>query len=136
MEKIARKIILVNFILTIAFFVGYLIDMFDEGSLLYFMYFELAFASFLILSFGIQTIVKNSDSFKKIIVGFIVFILIASVSWFFSSETMMHFKGSDKFNLSPMSIKVVGASLTFVYVLFFLSVAGILFSEIHKYIKK
>lgn len=103
----------------------------DTDTILYLTYFLSAVAILLALISGIYASTQSPGSIKKTIIGIGSFVVIAVVSYLFSSDEVLPMYG----NISAGISRLVDVQLISMYILCAVSALAIVYSSVVKFIK-
>lgn len=107
----------------------------SEEPMLYLAYIFFGIATIAAIGFPIVYLIMNPKGAKNVIIGLVFIGIIVLISYFLSSDQVMHITGYSGADNVPSTLKTVGTGLYTTYILFFLSILAILSSEIYSAFK-
>ncbi len=107
----------------------------SEEPMLYLAYIFFGIAAVAAIGFPIMYLIMNPKGAKNVIIGLVFIGIVVLISYFMASDQVMHITGYTGPDNVPGTLKTVGTGLFTTYILFFLSILAILYSEIYSALK-
>jgi len=107
----------------------------SEEPMLYLAYIFFGIAAIAAIGFPIVYLIMNPKGAKNVIIGLVFIGIVVLVSYFLATDQVMHITGYTGTDNVPGTLKTVGTGLYTTYILFFLSILAILYSEINSAFK-
>ena len=109
---------------------GGVFSLVSEGVILNLAYIYFGIAAITSIMFPIIYLVANPKGAINVIIGLVFIGLVVLISYFLASGQVMHIPSYSGTDNVPGTLKAVGTGLYTMYILFFLSIIAILYSEI------
>lgn len=110
-------------------------DATSESPMIYLAYIFFGIAIVTALGFPIIYLVSNPKGAINVIFGLVIIGIIILISYFLSSNQILHITGYSGSDNVPGTLRTVGTGLYAMYLLFFLAIVAILYSEISNVFK-
>jgi len=107
----------------------------SEEPMLYLAYIFFGIAAIATIGFPLVNLILNPKGAKNVIIGLVIIGIIVLISYFLATDQVMHIPGYSGADNVPSTLKTVGTGLYTTYILFFLSILAILYSEINSAFK-
>ncbi len=107
----------------------------SEEPLIYVAYLFVALAAIFAIGFPIYQLMSNPKGALNTLIGLAILGVIVLIAYSLASDQVMHIVGYEGPDNNPSTLKTVGTGLFTTYILFFLSLAAIVITEIYNAVK-
>lgn len=118
------------------FCVLFFADVVDVNFFLVWTYILIGISCTATVGFAIMGMITHPKNAKNALIGIGALGLVILISYALGSSEVPTFLGYEKFDITPGLSKTVGGSLFAMYILLGLAIAGIIYSEVSKAVKK
>jgi len=121
----------ISAILGILFYMGSV----SEEPLIYVAYAFVVLAAIFAIGFPVYQLMSNPKGALNTLIGLAILGVIVLIAYSLASDQVMNIVGYDGPDNNPGTLKMVGTGLFTTYILFFLSLAAIVITEIYNAVK-
>ncbi len=107
----------------------------SEEPLIYVAYAFVVIAAIFAIGFPIYQLMSNPKGALNTLIGLAILGVIVLIAYSLASDQVMHIVGYEGPDNNPSTLKLVGTGLFTTYILFFLSLAAIVITEIYNAVK-
>jgi galactitol-specific phosphotransferase system IIC component len=127
--KIAKLLLLVTMVISVAIWIFYTIEIVDEDIFLGWSYVLLGLASLAAVTFPVLFLVLNPKNAKGALIGVVGIAIVVIVSYILADSTVPTFLGAEQFGIDESYSKQISTGLYTMYLFMFLSFAAIIYIE-------
>jgi len=107
----------------------------NEEPLIYIAYLFVIIGAIFSIAFPIYQLISNPKGALNTLIGLVILGIIVIIAYSMASDQVMHIIGYEGTDNNPSTLKTVGTGLITTYILFFLSLASIVITEIYNTVK-